>query len=261
MFSQPITIEAAGRSARGCTRDINQDSFTLRSDLGLYIVADGMGGHADGEVASALAVEAISRFFEQRGATARSDVLARPIDPLEILVGAVRHAHARLRAQPEPPRGVRRMGTTIAVVRAEPASLYVAHVGDSRVYRLRGGRLALLTHDHTRMNEYLNMGATQEAAARMRDSAALSRALGTQERVNVDARREDAQIGDLVLLCTDGLTNAVSEEQIARVLAGRSNLDATADALMGIASARRAADDVTCIVVRWGVSSNEPALS
>ena len=257
MFSPPITLEAAGRSARGCTREINQDSFMVRSDLRIYIVADGMGGHADGEVASALAVEAIPRFFEQRGATARSDAQAHPVDPMEILVGSVRYAHARLRAQPEPPLGARRVGTTIAVARADPASLYVAHVGDSRVYRMRGPRLDLLTRDHTRMNEYLSMGASPEAAARMRDAASLSRALWTQERINVDVRREDAQFGDLVLLCTDGLTNAVPEEQIARVLVGRSDLDATADALMGIASARGATDDVTCVLVRWRASSEE----
>jgi protein phosphatase len=254
LFSPPIPIEAAGRSAQGRLRDINQDSFTVRSDLGLYILADGMGGHVDGEVASAIAVEAIPQFFEKRGTTARSDAHAPPVDPLEILVGAVRHAHARLRAQPEPPRGMRRMGTTIAAVRAEPGSLCVAHVGDSRVYRLRGRRLVLLTRDHTRMNEYLNMGATPEAAARMRDAAALSRALGTQERINVDVRREDAEPGDLVLLCTDGLSNVVSDEQLALVLAGRSDLDATVAALMSIASARGATDDVTCILVRWGES-------
>ena len=235
-------------------REINQDTFALRPDLGLYVIADGMGGHADGEVASALAIEAIPHYFEQRGATAQSDAQPLPPDPSVILVGAVQHAHARIRARPAPPPWARRMGTTIAAVYVEQRTMFVAHVGDSRVYRLRDRRLDLLTQDHNRLSDYLNMGSTHGVASQMRDHLWLTRALGTQERVDVDTRREETRPGDVLLLCTDGLSNVVSDEQIALVLAGKSDVDATAAALMSIADARAASDDVTCVVLRWGVA-------
>ena len=150
------------------------------------------------------------------------------------------------------------MGTTIAAVYVEHGGLHVAHVGDSRVYRLRERRLDLLTRDHTRLSDYLGMGSTHGVASQMRDCHWLTRALGTQERVDVDTRREDTRPGDIVLLCTDGLSNVVSDEQIALVLAGKSDVGATAAALMGIAEARAASDDVTCVVLRWGSAEERP---
>jgi protein phosphatase len=119
---------------------------------------------------------------------------------------------------------------------------------------MRDRALELLTHDHTRMNEYLRLGASRESALMMPDHTSLSRALGTRERVDVDVRMEDARPGDTLLLCTDGLSNAVSDAEIARVLAGRSDVEATAEALLGIAGARGAQDDATCIVLRWAAA-------
>ena len=240
-------------------RETNQDTFALRPDLGLYVVADGMGGHADGEIASALAIEAIPRYFEERRANARLDAEPVSLDPGVILVGAVHHAKEEIRAYAAPSSSTRRMGTTIAATYIDHRGIYVAHVGDSRVYRLRDRRLDRLTHDHNRLSEYLAMGATRAVASQMRDCRWLTRAVGTRERVVVDTRREDLEPGDIVLLCTDGLSDVISDAQIAAVLAGRSEVDVTAAALMGIAEARAASDDVTCVVLRWGCAEEADA--
>jgi serine/threonine protein phosphatase PrpC len=252
LFSPSIILEAAGRSEQGCAREINQDAFAVRHDLGLFVISDGMGGHPDGEIAAAIAVEEMQCFFAEPGKTWPTDAPGPPGDPRAFLVAAVKHAHVRIRAKAAPiVPGRRSMGTTIAAVHAESSGFCVAHVGDSRVYRLRDRTLERLTRDHTRMNEYLAMGASREAAMKMPDHASLSRALGTQERVNVDVRMDDARAGDVVLLCTDGLSNVVTDEEIALVLTGSSDVEATAAALIGLAGARGARDDVTCIVLRW----------
>ena len=247
-----ITLEAACRSEQGRSREINQDAFAVCPSLGLFVIADGMGGHPNGEIASALAVEAVQRFYAEPGRTWPADAAGPIGDPSAFLVAAVKRAHARIRAEAAPVApGQRSMGTTLVAVHAEATDFCVAHVGDSRCYRLRDRALELLTRDHTRMNEYLDMGASREAAMKMPDHASLSRALGTRERVEVDVRMEDARAGDVVLLCTDGLSNVVTDEEIARALAGWSDAEATAAALIGIAEARGAQDDVTCIVLRY----------
>jgi protein phosphatase len=255
LSSRSIILEAAGRSEQGPARDMNQDGFAVCPPLGLFVIADGMGGHPDGEIAAAIAVSAVQRFYAEPGRTWPADAAGPIDDPRAFLVAAVKHAHARIRAEAGPTiPGKRSMGTTIAVVHAERSGFCVAHVGDSRVYRMRDRALELLTHDHTRMNEYLRLGASRESALMMPDHTSLSRALGTRERVDVDVRMEDARPGDTLLLCTDGLSNAVSDAEIARVLAGRSDVEATAEALLGIAGARGAQDDATCIVLRWAAA-------
>ncbi len=252
MSSPSILIEAAGRSEQGRLRDINQDAFAICRPLGLFLIADGMGGHPDGEVASAIAIDAVQRFYADPGRTWPADTAGPIGDPRALLVAAFKHAHARIRAEAAPVvPGRRSMGTTIVAVHAETTGFCVAHVGDSRCYRLRGRALELLTRDHTRLNEYISLGASREGAMKMPDHGSLSRALGTRERIEVDVRMEDARAGDVVLLCTDGLSNVVTDEEIARALAGRSDAEATAAALIGIAEARGAQDDVTCTVLRY----------
>ncbi len=252
MSSPSLILEATGRSEQGAAREINQDAFAVCPSLGLFVIADGMGGHPDGEIASAIAVEAVKRFYAEPGSTWPADAVGPIGDPRAFLVASVKHAHARIRFEAAPSLpGKRSMGTTLAVVHAESTGFCVAHVGDSRCYRFRDRALELLTHDHTLLNEYLGLGASREAALMMADHTSLSRALGTRERVEVDVRMEDARAGDVLLLCTDGLSNGVTDAEIARVLAGRSDVEATAAALIGIAGARGARDDVTCIVLRW----------
>ena len=139
MSSPPIQIEATGRSEQGHSREINQDAFAVRHDLGLFVIADGMSGHPDGEIASAVAVEAVQHFFAESGKIGPSDAAGPPGDPHAFLVAAVEHAHARIRTEAAPIIPERRSrGTTIAAVHAESSGFCIAHVGDSRVYRLRG---------------------------------------------------------------------------------------------------------------------------
>ena len=210
-----------------------------------------MGGHPAGDVAAAVAVEAIQRFHDEPGTASPGHVGGLRSAPRAVLAAAVKHANLsiRERAAREPEK--RGMGAAIVAMLATSTGFCVAHVGHARCYRLRDRRLEKLTEDHTRLNEYVGHGVPIDAALRMPDQAALSRALGSKENVDVTVGMDDARRGDVVLLCSNGLHGALSDDEIARVLVAQSDVDETAAALIGIAGARGAPDDVTCVVLRW----------
>jgi protein phosphatase len=150
----------------------------------------------------------------------------------------------------------------VAVVHVGESGFCLAHVGHVRGYRLRDGVLAGLTEDDTCMNNYLWRGVAYDVAERMPDAHTLARALGPSTRVHVTARLEDARAGDLVLLVSNGLYNAISDAQMARILAERTTLAAIANNLVGVAQAHHAADDVSCILLRWiGGDEEKPPLA
>ena len=176
--------------------------------------------------------------------------------PRAYLAASVKHANLsiRERAAREPEK--RGMGAAIVAMHATSTGFCVAHVGHARCYRLRDRRLEKLTEDHTRLTEYVWRGLPIDAALRMRDQAGLSRALGVKEHVDVTVAMDDARRGDVVLLCSNGLYEALSDEEMLGVLAGRSDVEATAEALIALAGARGAQDDVTCVVLRWSKASD-----
>ena len=250
-MSPYLTIETAARTEVGRRRKINQDALGMRSDLGIYILADGMGGHPAGEVASAIAVEAIEQFYLDAGATWPPDAEGPATDPRAFLVAAVKHANFRIRQEAERTPQHAGMGAALAAVHVGDSGFCLAHVGHVRGYRLRDGVLEGLTEDHTRMNNYLWQGVAYDVAERLPDASTLARAVGMGTRVQVTARLEDARAGDLVLLVSNGLYNAVADAQLARILADRTMLAAIADNLVSVAEAHHAADDVSCILLRW----------
>lgn len=227
----------------------------LRPDLGLYVVLDGVGGHAAGDLAAALAAEAMQRFYEDGGTVWPLDAKGPADDPQARLVAAAKLANARIRAQVAHEPEKRGMGAAFAAVYLGGSGYCIAHAGHCRVYRFREDRLECLTEDHRGLHEYLRRGVPLDIAERRPDKNALSRALGLKEKVEVSSHLEDVRPGDVVLVVSNGIYDVVVEPQIAQVIAAWSGADATANELIRLAQAHRSGDDTTCILLRWSADT------
>jgi protein phosphatase len=254
----PLALETAARTEVGRRRTINQDAIALRPDLGIHILSDGMGGHAAGEVASAIAVEAMQQFYLDAGATWPADAEGPASDPRAFLIAAAKHANYRIRQFAELNPEHRGMGAAVAAVHVGKSGFCLAHVGHVRAYRFRDGGIELLCHEHTLLERYVAQGATREAAERIPGANRLERALGLRPRVEVTTRLEDTRPGDVVALVSNGLYTSVGDISMARLVAGRSSLDAMADNLIGLAQAHHASDDASCILLRWSAEAEAP---
>jgi PPM family protein phosphatase len=237
-----IGLYAAAKSHTGLARKRNEDRVLSLSKHGVFAVADGMGGVHGGEIASSLAVEALESTFE-RGAfnpVAIEHLPRRAKEVLSAIDTANRAVFERARAQ----RELKGMGTTLSVARFSPRKqrLYIGHVGDSRVYRVRDGRLQRLTDDHT-MAE-LGVGSAE--------STNLSRAVGLWAHVPADIVLTKVLVGDVYLLCSDGLTKMVDDRRIEKILDGAISPDEAADALVAAANRGGGVDNVSVVVVRVG---------
>lgn len=246
-YGATVDLEVAAVSDTGRVREHNEDALLVRPDKRLFAVADGMGGHVAGEIASALAVSTVDEAIE--GGPAESvDALA------DRLVGAMHRANARILEHGRVEPSTRGMGTTLTAI-AFPAasadSCALAHVGDSRAYRYRGDRLELLTRDHTWVQDEVDAGRLQPEQARGHPySNVLSRVLGIPELEEIQATEVDLRSGDTLLLCSDGLTTVLDEARMAEVLATHRDLDHAARALVEAANARGGPDNITVVLVR-----------
>jgi PPM family protein phosphatase len=239
--AQPlIAITATAQSDKGRRRTRNEDRVLAMERQGIFAVADGMGGIRGGEIASSLAVDALRTAFERNQFDAESprDLPRRAAELASAIASANRMVLARAREQ----RELKGMGTTLAVARfaAHKQRLYIGHVGDSRVYRLRRGRLVQLTTDHT-MDE---LGVEGDEAKN------LSRALGIWPRVGIDIFLAKPLPDDLYLLCSDGLTKMVDEARITRLLMEGHDIHQTARSLVDAANECGGADNVSVVLVR-----------
>lgn len=245
---RPLCIEATGQTHTGRVRDANEDSFAILSRLKLFMVADGMGGHSHGEVASLLALDTIESFFDDPAMA----LAASPEEAQARLVAGVKLANRRILRAARLDRAKRGMGTTFAGVLLQGSSVCIAHVGDSRVYRFRSGALEQLTQDHSALREIRLRSDIAASAADFRSlQHVLTRALGIWEGVEVDARIEAAEPEDLVLICSDGLAGVVDDDEILGILETETSLDITARALIERANEYGGPDNVTCVLIRW----------
>lgn len=235
----------------GRQRAHNEDRFILLPEFNVFVVADGMGGHAAGEVAAALAVNAIEDFVEALGTTWPRDTLGKPTDALARLVAAVHHANKRIYETAANDRSQRGMGTTVVAVLLRENTVCLAHVGDSRIHRFRNGEVEQLTEDHTVCNEWIREGMDRAAAERLPTGRALSRAVGTRPTVAVSARAETLLPGDVLLLTSDGVHRVVSTGEIASVLTELGDLTAGLDRLITRANDKGGPDNITALLVRW----------
>jgi protein phosphatase len=237
-------LEIAGRTDVGRVRSNNEDAFVIDEDLGLLLVADGMGGHRAGEVASAAAVHAVweaARAATPFAALDRSRLLA------DWLKAANRLVFERARSSPL----YQGMGTTVVAALADARSLAVAHAGDSRLYLWRAGVLAALTQDHSVVGEQMSRGLiTPEEAERSPFASVLTRALGEGPELEVDAADHALSPGDVVLLATDGLTKMLADETVARALAEGGSCEEIVTRLVERACAAGGKDNVTVIAAR-----------
>ncbi len=231
-------VDHAFRTDTGRQRNANEDSYFARAPI--FVVADGMGGAQAGEVASAAATEAFEAELPS----------GSPESALTTVIQAAnREIHEMAKSDPD----VAGMGTTItaAVIDAERDEVVVAHVGDSRAYRLRNGKLERLTRDHSLVEEMRRKGQlTDEQAEEHPQRSIITRALGPEPEVDVDVRTLPAMPADVFLLCSDGLTTMLGEEQIAGLLAGSGSMEAAAKALVDEANRAGGRDNITALAFR-----------
>jgi len=240
-----MTVHSFGITDVGLKREKNEDNFLLNEELNLYVVADGMGGHAGGEVASAICVNTIEEII---GELITEDGTVELIQ--EKIRYAIRLAGQRIHEQAGRDQGRRGMGTTAVVLVLRGPWAYVAHVGDSRVYLHREGALKQLTEDHSLINETLKAGLiTPEEAKNHKMKNIITRSLGYQEDVEVDVQTLELEDGDAFLLCSDGLTGHVEDQEIEDLL-GEPQTERVGRRLVELACSRGGDDNITLVVVR-----------
>lgn len=234
-------LTVAGRTDVGRKRSNNQDSFLILESHGLFAVADGMGGHSGGEVASALAVKTVEKVFREAG-----DI------PLPVrLEQSVILANRVIYEQAQQTPGLRGMGTTLTAAAIDTDWLYIAQVGDSRLYLFREGELYQITEDHSQVYELIKAGIISDSNAGVFQRNVITRSVGYERIVVPDVVARKTQKGDVYLLCSDGLSGMVSNEQIAQVLQNFPPLSAVNN-LIELANLNGGEDNITVVILEIG---------
>lgn len=228
-----MNVRVGAATDIGQVREGNEDSYLIEEPL--YAVADGMGGHRGGEVASSLALETVQQLFERREGT---------------LADQVGQANRAVFDRSQSDRSVSGMGTTLTAALIDDGRVHLVHVGDSRAYLLRDGTLTQLTEDHTLVHRMVMEGEiTEEEAETHPHRSILTRALGVDDSVQVDEGDVEINSGDRLLLCTDGLTGMVSEEEIQQILLDASEPQEAVDRLVTVANRAGGIDNITAVVL------------
>lgn len=253
-----MNFTAAGLSDVGLQREHNEDSFCIASEHRLFVVADGMGGHRAGDIASRMATAEVRAFFDATevddGAWPSEDDADALGPDQQRLVSAVKLANQRIFQASIANRSVQGMGTTIvgALFNREERKLHIAHVGDSRAYRIRAGEISQLTRDHSLLNDYLLVMPNLSDAQRERlPSNVITRALGMQNAVAVDSSEDRAQAGDVYVLCSDGLNGMVGDPRILEIVqSSAGDIEWASRALVSEANQNGGEDNITVVLVQ-----------
>ncbi len=258
-------LEFGACSDMGCVRENNEDSYRLAPELSLFVLSDGMGGLAAGEVASRVAVDTVVEHCREAETNPALPFVGERIpgvsETSNRLASAARAANEAVHEAAKK-IGAEQMGATLEAVRFTDERVSLVHVGDSRVYRLRGNQIEQLTQDHSFVAEQVRSGRmTAEEAEASHMRSVIVRALGIDPEVELDVSEELVMPGDTILLCSDGLTRELSDAQIAAMLAecarGESPRD-VADRLIDLAKEAGGGDNITAIVVRRVRKSAKP---
>ncbi len=251
-----MKIRYAAKTDVGMKRTHNEDYFSLIEDEQLFIVADGMGGHASGEVASKMAAETISEFYQRT----REDEDAtwpykmdRSLSYIENrLVCSVKLANLRIFETASRDIRFKGMGTTIVSTLVCGDKVYVSHVGDSRVYRCREGEISQLTRDHSLLEDYKEAkpDMTEEEERNFPHKNVITRALGMRETVQVDIRGHQIKSGDVYVLCSDGLSGMVTDPQINEIVSRSKSLERAVAELVDAANRAGGTDNVTVLLLQ-----------
>ncbi len=244
-----MKIVSAGVTNIGRKRKVNQDSFLMEPGSNLFVVADGMGGHAGGETASKLTVETVVQSIVSDKATSLN------AEPGDLVMGAVHRANTAVHSTADKNKSLAGMGTTVVTMYFANNKLFVGHVGDSRVYMARKGQLWQITKDHSLVNEKLKAGIiTREQMKRDRSRNVITRSVGFESSVLVDIYEKEVNPGELYLACSDGLSGMVEDSEIIRAIDekgwGTTDLTPLANTLIEMANANGGDDNVTVVLAR-----------
>lgn len=248
-----LVVRSSGLTDVGLLRTHNEDCFEADDRHEVYVVADGMGGHNHGEVASRVAVDSIREFIAQtvdRDGTLPIGYDANLLQHSNRLKRSIQVAHDQVLTAIREDGTLLGMGTTIVGAMLDDNILAIAHVGDSRGYRLRNGHLELLTQDHTWVNEQVVAGYLSEEQAKSHPlKNVVTRALGGDSEVVVDVTETEVWPGDLFLLCSDGLTTMLSDQEIHERLVADMSIDAICQRMVDDANARGGFDNITVVIL------------
>jgi protein phosphatase len=248
-----LAVQVAGKSDVGCVRTNNEDNFGYDTRYGIFVVCDGMGGQAAGEVASKMGVDAMLEYF--RHSNGHWPKPERPFDGVSERAAALGNAivkanHAVFEASHKGGEHAG-MGSTIASVLVQENFFSIGHVGDSRIYLVRNGKIQQLTNDHSLVMEQVRRGLmTMQEAEKSEIQNIILRALGSEESVEPDLDDMVAQPGDTLLLASDGLTKELKEADILRIMQSTSSLQEACERLIKAAKEHGGDDNITCLLIR-----------
>ncbi len=250
-----LTTQAAGKTDIGVVRKNNEDNFGYDTRTGIFVVCDGMGGQAAGEVASKIAVDTVLGYFQEEDKGRGSEVLGREIaevsDLANALANAVQLANKAIRARSSQEAGNAGMGCTLVAARVEGNLFSIAHVGDSRIYLIRKDAIQQLTTDHSLVMEQVRRGMiTLEEAEHFEMQNVIVRALGSEDSVEPDLADLSLEENDTLLLCSDGLSRYVKDAAMLELINSGKTLEETCDALIEAAKAGGSDDNITCLLIR-----------
>lgn len=240
-------MKAFARSDIGMVREMNQDNYFIsdpNDEIKLYIVADGMGGYKGGEIASALAIESAKSYIKNNFDDTNKD----KDRILDLIKNAIEYANMVVYERSKEVEELNGMGTTMDVVIIQSGKLYIGHVGDSRVYRLRKDFFRKLTTDHSYVEQLVKQGnITKEEAYNHPKKNMLTKALGCTAFVEPDVMVKGFQKDDVLLMCTDGLTNMVREEKICEII--KENPESACETLVNKANENGGQDNITAVII------------
>ena len=266
-----LAVEVAGKTDIGCVRANNEDNFGYDSRYGIFVVCDGMGGQAAGEVASKMGVDVLLEYFRQadKGQDGGKTPAAGNANPAAVeeqptqalptsvspgarsLARAIDLANRKIHQAGQSQNGQSGMGSTIVAALVRGNSLAIAHVGDSRIYLVRHGEIQQLTQDHSLVMEQVRMGLiTREQAEQSEMQHVILRALGSEENVEADIEDLLAVTGDFLLMTSDGLTRHVRDQEILKIVTASSSLEKACTALIQTAKDRGGDDNITCLLLK-----------
>ena len=250
-----LSIEVAGKSDVGCVRTNNEDNLGYDTRYGIFLVCDGMGGQAAGEVASKMAVDTVLNYFRESGKNGFYPQVGEPVEGVSeragALASAIHLANEAIFEAAHQHAAQAGMGSTIVAVLFKDEFLSVGHVGDSRIYLMRNGELQQLTQDHSLVAEQVRRGLiTKEEAEHSDVQNIILKALGPEEHAQPDLDDLMARPGDLLLMCSDGLTREVKDDRIQEIINEAPNLRKACEGLIEAARAHGGNDNVTCLLLR-----------
>lgn len=251
-----LTVEVAGKSDVGCVRKNNEDNFGYDGRHGIYLVCDGMGGQAAGEVASKMAVDTVLTYFREAAKNRHYPVVGQPMEGVSergnALRSAILLANEAIHEAAVKHAAHAGMGSTIVAVLVDKDFFSIAHAGDSRIYLVRQGTIQQLTRDHSLVMEQVRRGLiTMEEAQASEMQNIIIRALGPEETVEPDVDDQIAQPGDILLLCCDGLTRHVADDGLLDIIKGTISLPLMCERLIDAAKEGGGSDNITCVVLRF----------